>query len=63
MIVIELKGHAAKHHKAEKNRSVPQLESTIDRLERRIRQEEATIKRIFIEAESHRGLTSQPRVA
>ena len=46
--MVELKGHAAKHHKAEKNLSVSQLESTIDRLERRIRQEEPTIKRIFL---------------
>jgi cation diffusion facilitator family transporter len=43
--------------------SVPQIESTIDRLERRIRQEEPTIKRIFIEAESLRGQASQSRVA
>ena len=42
---------------------VPQIESTIDHLERRIRQEEPTIKRIFIEAESLRGETAQPRVA
>ena len=42
---------------------VPQIESTIDRLERRIRQEEPSIKRIFIEAESLRGETAQPRVA
>jgi cation diffusion facilitator family transporter len=42
---------------------VPQIESTIDRLERRIRQAEPSIKRIFIEAESLRGETSQPRVA
>ena len=42
---------------------VPQIESTIDRLERRIRQAEPSIKRIFIEAESLRGETAQPRVA
>ena len=42
---------------------VPQIESTIDRLERRIRQEDPSIKRIFIEAESLRGETVQPRVA
>jgi divalent metal cation (Fe/Co/Zn/Cd) transporter len=45
------------------NLSVPQLESTIDRIERRIRQEEPTIKRIFIEAESLRGQAPQARVA
>jgi hypothetical protein len=33
------------------------------RLERGIRQEEPTIKHIFIEAESLRGETSQSRVA
>jgi divalent metal cation (Fe/Co/Zn/Cd) transporter len=43
--------------------SVAQLESTIDRLERRIRQQEPTIKRIFIEAESLRAKASQSRVA
>ena len=42
---------------------VPQIESTIDRLERRIRQAEPSIKRIFIEAESLRGETAQPRAA
>jgi cation diffusion facilitator family transporter len=42
---------------------VSQIESTIDRLERRIRQEEPSIKRIFIEAESLRGETAQQRVA
>jgi cation diffusion facilitator family transporter len=42
---------------------VPQIESTIDRLERRIRQEEPSIKRIFIEAESLRGEPTPQRVA
>jgi FtsZ-binding cell division protein ZapB len=35
----------------------------IDRLERRIRQEEPTIKRIVIEGESLRAKASQSRVA
>ncbi len=43
--------------------SVSELESSIDRIERRIRQEEPTIKRIFIEAESLRGQAPQTRVA
>jgi divalent metal cation (Fe/Co/Zn/Cd) transporter len=36
--------------------NVQQLESAIDRIENRIRQQEPTIERIFIEADSLRGL-------
>jgi len=36
---------------------VQQLESAIDHIESRIRQQEPTIERIFIEADSLRGLT------
>jgi len=37
--------------------SVQQLESTIDRLESRVRQAQPTIRRVFLEAESLRGAT------
>jgi divalent metal cation (Fe/Co/Zn/Cd) transporter len=41
------------------NLRVKDLETTIDRLERKIRRQEPEIKRIFIEAESvKRGLAS-----
>jgi divalent metal cation (Fe/Co/Zn/Cd) transporter len=36
--------------------NVEQLESAIDRIESRIRQQEPSIERIFIEADSLRGL-------
>jgi cation diffusion facilitator family transporter len=39
--------------------SVPELESTIDRLESRIRQSQPAIKRIFLEAESLRKTSSK----
>ncbi len=45
------------------NLTVRELESTVDRLEKRIRQEEPSIVRIFIEAESLRGSIPSPQVA
>jgi len=42
---------------------VSQLESIIDRIEGRIRQEEPTVAKVFIEADSLKGSTRLPRVA
>jgi divalent metal cation (Fe/Co/Zn/Cd) transporter len=42
---------------------VSQLESIIDRIEGRIRQEEPTVAKVFVEADSLKGSTRLPRVA
>lgn len=46
-----------------RNLSIEQLEATIDRIEKRIREEEPSIQRIFIEAESFKKKEAPPKAA